>query len=831
MKRHYSLLVSILVMIAVVLSLAACNVPGSDVNAHQHTFSDAWQRDAANHWHAATCKEADCATAVAAKGAHVDADADKFCDVCAYDLGHKHSFGSEWVKDAQNHWHAANCGHNAQADKAAHVLDAAGKCTVCGYTAGAINVADAVELATALKDLVKSGDVVFTSASYAGANFSSFTASYEYGNNLVNIKDTATEEEYWYFVGANDYFMPVKEYVDWSENLVAAFDSNATVEAMGGYGFASVFGYDGDTYYGVEALISELYALASANTLGATTEYVATVDGVVNYTFNFTVLVYNQEYDYDAGEYVDTDEIKDLYEVAVAFALADDYSVSNASVSSTKYAVLGYNDDYELEETGNVTFIYDEEDETKIIGYDITKFNTEAYYEYLVMQTSGDRTLEPKYTPEKDLIASFELELEDGTPVTDTINMTVGTKLSLYLANVAPETYNVSLDSFEVDDPTWSVSGSYVDSLECINISCYKAGEHTITISTTNVTKTYTVVAVAPDTTELGFEETVGWESVSIAEKKLYLAEGGSATFDFEVVANAYANASCTIAIKDAPEAASIVDNGDNQYAFTATALGTYEIVVTSSVADDVTATLVVTVVEAPDVADVLKGAYSAMTGNMMGQTKIIAEFVPASEGAKNGTLNINFVTSGWSGEVRGSAVYTYAYADGAITTTYVSGDEVGYIFALNADFDLTVAVDYYSEPAVMEAYTAPTPTDVVAGEYRYNELDEEDDIVYILKLILNTDGTGTFVYMADYNPSSYKYETNETDTFKFTVAVDADGAYTITVSDVSENGKIAAGTYTVGSVLNNWDEPVDAVLGVSATVGGETNEFDMIWY
>ena len=65
MKRHYSLLVSILVMIAVVLSLAACNVPGSDVNTHQHTFSDAWQRDAANHWHAATCNDAACSTAVA----------------------------------------------------------------------------------------------------------------------------------------------------------------------------------------------------------------------------------------------------------------------------------------------------------------------------------------------------------------------------------------------------------------------------------------------------------------------------------------------------------------------------------------------------------------------------------------------------------------------------------------------------------------------------------------------------------------------------------------------------------------------------------------------
>ena len=204
MKRHFSLLVSVLIVIVMVLTVASCElVPDANkanADAHQHTFSDAWQRDAANHWHAATCKEADCATAVASKAAHVDADADKFCDVCAYDLGHEHSFGTEWVKDAQNHWHAANCGHNEKGNVQAHTFDLGGCCTVCGYTKGAIDVAKAVEIGTSLKDLVKGGNVVYTAASYAGATYMSYATKYEFGDNLIYIKDGYSTEDYWYYI-------------------------------------------------------------------------------------------------------------------------------------------------------------------------------------------------------------------------------------------------------------------------------------------------------------------------------------------------------------------------------------------------------------------------------------------------------------------------------------------------------------------------------------------------------------------------------------------------------------------------------------------------------
>lgn len=833
MKRHFSLLVSVLIVIVMVLTVASCElVPDANkanADAHQHTFSDAWQRDAANHWHAATCKEADCATAVASKAAHVDADNDKFCDVCAYDLGHEHSFGTEWVNDAENHWNVADCGHVAKANVQAHTFDAGDCCTVCGYTKEAIDVAKAVKIGASLKDLAKNGVIIYTSAPYAGATFSSYVTEYEFGDNLVYIKDGYSTEEYWYYMAEGNYFMPVKEYMSWDETMVPSLDNNADEAAMAGYGFANVFGWDGDTYYGVENLVSELYALATTNVLGGFMEYVSVVDGVTGYNFSFTYVTYVQEYDAELGEYVNTSDIKDLYQVVVEFCLADDYSISAVVVKSDKYVVREYGDDGYVE-TGVVTFLYEGEEDPQIVGYDITLFSPEASYSYHVAQRSGQRDLAPKYTPEKDLIASFDLELEDTTPVVETINMVVGTPLYLYLTNVAPETYNVAIDSFDVEDPNWGVNGSYNEYLECIVLNCYKAGEHTVTVSTTKVTKTYTVIATKPETTELNFEVTEGYMSNTIEEKQLYLAAGGSASFDFDVIANNYADAACAIAFKNATENASIVDNGDNNYTFTATALGTYEIVVTSTVADDVTSTLVVTVVEAPNVADILNGEFSATAGDRMSMTEIIAEFVPASEGAANGTLNISYTTSSWDGDVSGTAVYTYAYADGALTTTHVSGDEVGFVFGLNSDYAITVQANMYSEPVVMEEYTAPSAIDMVAGEYRYTAVDENYDTVYIIKLILNNDGTGEFVYMADYNSETWKYETNETDTFKFTVAVNSDDEYVVTISDVSADGKIAAGDYTVGSAMDNWGDPVDAVLGVSVTIDGVTNEFDMLW-
>ena len=57
MKRHLSLVVSVLVLVAMVFSLAACN--GTTEKKHEHTYGETWSSDATSHWKNATCEDND----------------------------------------------------------------------------------------------------------------------------------------------------------------------------------------------------------------------------------------------------------------------------------------------------------------------------------------------------------------------------------------------------------------------------------------------------------------------------------------------------------------------------------------------------------------------------------------------------------------------------------------------------------------------------------------------------------------------------------------------------------------------------------------------------
>lgn len=133
---------------------------------HQHEFSDEWTKDGDNHWKSCTgdCEE------IAEKAAHTFGDGEVTkpateeaegemtytCTVCGYEkteaiekLAHTHKFDEKkWTADAENHWHAATCGHSDAVEKIPHVWDdgeeieaptetefgsALYTCTVCGH--------------------------------------------------------------------------------------------------------------------------------------------------------------------------------------------------------------------------------------------------------------------------------------------------------------------------------------------------------------------------------------------------------------------------------------------------------------------------------------------------------------------------------------------------------------------------------------------------------------------------------------------------------------------------------------------------------------------------
>ena len=78
------LLVTVLSLVCVIVcafGLVACD-RNNEPPAHTHTYSEEWQSDANNHWHAATCEHTDEKGDVAA---HVDANNDGKCDICEYE--------------------------------------------------------------------------------------------------------------------------------------------------------------------------------------------------------------------------------------------------------------------------------------------------------------------------------------------------------------------------------------------------------------------------------------------------------------------------------------------------------------------------------------------------------------------------------------------------------------------------------------------------------------------------------------------------------------------------------------------------------------------------
>ena len=159
-KLNLSLL--ILLLSISMIGFTGCKDPEP---AHEHTFSDAWSKDATYHWHAATCEHT---TEVSGKAKHTfsewqvtkeateeeEGNKERSCTVCGYTvteaiekLAHTHKFATDWTKDETHHWYAATCGHDVTDSKAAHTFnwqvtkeasctekgEKKATCTTCGY--------------------------------------------------------------------------------------------------------------------------------------------------------------------------------------------------------------------------------------------------------------------------------------------------------------------------------------------------------------------------------------------------------------------------------------------------------------------------------------------------------------------------------------------------------------------------------------------------------------------------------------------------------------------------------------------------------------------------
>ena len=133
MKRKLALIVSVLMIIAMVFTVASCGGADNDDSndSNVHTYSKDWKTSEEAHWQESTCAGHDHEVLQANYAPHSFGDDGK-CSVCDYC---NHLLDTEWTSDASSHWHAPNCDEHKDEKPSfePHSFGNDGKCTVCGY--------------------------------------------------------------------------------------------------------------------------------------------------------------------------------------------------------------------------------------------------------------------------------------------------------------------------------------------------------------------------------------------------------------------------------------------------------------------------------------------------------------------------------------------------------------------------------------------------------------------------------------------------------------------------------------------------------------------------
>lgn len=500
---------------------------------HEHTYSEDYTADCTNHWNAADCGHVVAGINVEA---HADGDGDGVCDTCKYvieDL-HQHIYATEWSHDGEYHWHAAICEHQVEvADKAAHVINDAGYCTVCDSK---INDVDTTDILAVLKAAIANNYKVVT----GNVELEQIVYNGSEKNNTLTVLDKSLDGVYFVLGNGQSYYFQ-KDYDEngtliggeqqWFEQISeedifgVKMDVNSyELDKIAGYpeklqgytympGSILAAGYDDTT-----TLAQTLYNFYDLMTNGenvsdATSNYDAETG---KYSFSFTYFTVNEV----TTQGVVSDIQLALYETEIEFTVNDDFVID---VANFQVKVYNYYDQGNAEND----LVYDKATNT------MTKTDeaNPSYYIYDVYQTSGERTFTtpyPKasllpqginyyYVENFDFPNAFEFVIIDETPLGDTITIPAGTYAYFHIGDPYPSTSSLKFVefsdvsfSFVNNDPTmdgkaWYDSDTpllngYVSYSNCLKIKLRDPGTYTVTFGFGEFEKVFTLVIPGEET-------------------------------------------------------------------------------------------------------------------------------------------------------------------------------------------------------------------------------------------------------------------------------------------------------------------------------------------
>ena len=474
-----------------------------------HTFADKWSANSIEHWHAPTCEH----TSLKADAAeHYDTNEDGACDVCAYEIGHEHTFFDAWVSDATHHWKEASCSHTGEKSDLAphtdtnsdgscdaceahvHVLDIFGKCTVCGEQveeADLNNIGAMISAVVAGADKISGGTLnssyVSSTASIEGYIRNDVTLIYRFGVGSAYYKadyksynygnTAATTQESWYQLVDADKVFGVYQQTNGGVKGDFFLDGGASLNNLQGYYFAvSTL----TNAYGAEELLENIYA-ASQHKFAS--EYNCENDNG-KYSFSFNYLYVNSETGRGETSHVD------YYEVEVSFAVSDDGALTALDVVCDCYTNSLENDsdnDYDYDPNTNTVTMRDNA--------------APDTYTFSITQEQGERNYVSEHPRSEFIPESFDLftDPECTNKVSDTVSATVGEVFRLYLGNFAPQGTSIS---YVADN--FTIFCAYADAIcfsnamtSSVLINIKTEGVYTFIITAGDVVKEITVNATA----------------------------------------------------------------------------------------------------------------------------------------------------------------------------------------------------------------------------------------------------------------------------------------------------------------------------------------------
>ncbi|MBE6131149.1 MAG: hypothetical protein E7183_05455 [Erysipelotrichaceae bacterium] len=610
-----------------------------------------------------------------------------------------------------------------------------------------------------------------------------YVVEYEYafGENYTKVVDANGTNHYSLLEDGSAF--GIVEGIDWEGNPYMEPAYEPLPEYLLGVDFRAVFNYAYDMY-GVEGLVETL-AYVGETAINYQEVLPTEVAESAVYAFSYEIVIENFYY----------------YFVNVEFVL----DANSEVITEVKVEMNGY------------YFIYNEvtgEYEQPAEFAETPDFSRVV----IANQVVGAQDAENPYPLDELMIQSFELQDEEGNKLEDGAKVTAAmqTAYNIQVVNISPENANAAIDKIKVsflDEfgmETWSVFGSY--DYGYVTFTAYKAGNYQLVIASANVSYTLQV--------EVAYAELESFAAAVYNEDWWELVEAETATvyagqvLQFGAIVNDGANPALTATCEGVE-----ITEGE-YYEFLANEVGTYVITLTSAVNPEFTATLTVTVEEAPSAADLLNGEYD-YNDPWIGSANYV--FTPAEEGATNGELVITYEGQGVPG---GQAFFTYSYDGEWLQVVPQNPGSYNCPFGVELDssYNLLCTYNGWAQGPLTKVEETVEIEGALDGTYATIFVHPMNGFELAMQLLFNVDGTGYYSLMNGAYEGTFNY-TNVEGVISFTNVQALFGAEVVLTATINANVITCKTVFTdAGNELEleytGGDEVVEQEVTTTPVVG-----------